>query len=44
MPEEEEDDVEAFKDFLESVTPEDFVEHTGGEGEPGDTSDDAPRG
>ena len=44
MPEEQEDDVEAFKDFLDSVTPEDFVEHAGDEGDPGDESDDAPRG
>lgn len=44
MPEEQQDDVEAFKDFLESVTPEDFVEHAGDEGEAGGESDDAPRG
>jgi uncharacterized protein len=47
MPEEQEDDVEAFKDFLESVTPEDFVEHSseGEDVESEDASDDdSPRG
>jgi uncharacterized protein len=47
MPEEQEDDVEAFKDFLESVTPEDFVEHSS-EGEDVESEDapddDSPRG
>ncbi|MFN2320816.1 MAG: bifunctional nuclease family protein [Dermatophilaceae bacterium] len=45
MPEEQEEDVEAFKDFLDSVSPEDFAE-PGGEdvptAEPPD--DDLPRG
>jgi uncharacterized protein len=55
MPEEQEDDVEAFKDFLDSVTPEDFAEHSTGTGagegeaedsgaESDDPGDDAPRG
>lgn len=47
MPEEQEEDVEAFKDFLESVSPEDFAEHTaeGGTEEPRQgPGDDAPRG
>lgn len=47
MPEEQQDDVEAFKDFLDSVSPEDFVEHDpeGDDPQPEDTSDDdSPRG
>lgn len=47
MPEEQEDDVEAFKDFLDSVSPEDFAapppEGEGVEAED-DPDNDSPRG
>ena len=33
MPEEQEEDVEAFKDFLDNVNPEDFGAHSEGPGE-----------
>lgn len=43
MPEEQEDDLEAFKDFLDSVSPEDFAE--GSSPEPGTEApdDDSPQ-
>lgn len=47
MPEEQEEDVEAFKDFLDSVNPEDFAEHSDESGAPGSADapgDDSPRG
>lgn len=44
MPEETQDDVEAFKDFLDNVLPEDFVEHEDDpQVDPGeDSGDDSP--
>lgn len=44
MPEDQDDDVEAFKDFLDSVTPEDFVEHSDDPGPDDPHVDDSPRG
>lgn len=47
MPEEQEEDVEAFKDFLDSVSPEDFAEPPSEGAGPGTAQtpdDDSPRG